>query len=129
MRTLDELDVCEVVSTPYFPSSMERKQRQGKEEGENGVLHSESYEVGFGIRRRHRCFVVTARARSFLYHQVRLMVGVLKAVGTGDLTVGDVERILEAKNVSSASPMAPACGLYLGHVKYDLPPPPPAPTE
>lgn len=129
MRTLDELDVCEVISTPYFPSSMERKQRQGKEEGENGVLHSESYEVGFGIRRRHRCFVVTARARSFLYHQVRLMVGVLKVVGTGDLTVGDVERILEAKNVSSASPMAPACGLYLGHVKYDLPPPPPAPTE
>lgn len=70
MRTLDELDVCEVVSTPYFPSSMERKQRQGKEECENEVLHSESYEVGFGIRRRHRCFVVTARARSFLYHQV-----------------------------------------------------------
>ncbi|CAK9325682.1 unnamed protein product [Citrullus colocynthis] len=122
IRTLDELDVCEVVSTPYFPTSMERKQRQGKEEGENEVPHSETFEVGFGVRRRHRCFVVTARARSFLYHQVRLMVGVLKAVGTGDLTVGDVERILEAKNVNSASPMAPACGLYLGHVKYDLPP-------
>ncbi|XP_038877867.1 tRNA pseudouridine synthase A isoform X2 [Benincasa hispida] len=123
IRTLDELDVCEVVSTPYFPTSMERKQRQGKE-GDSEVPHSETCEVGFGIRRRHRCFVVTARARSFLYHQVRLMVGVLKAVGTGDLTVGDVERILEAKNVNSASPMAPACGLYLGHVRYDLPPAP-----
>lgn len=32
-----------------------------------------------------------------------------------------VERILKAKSVSAASPMAPACGLYLGHVKYDLP--------
>lgn len=32
-----------------------------------------------------------------------------------------VERILEAKTVSAASPMAPACGLYLGHVKYNLP--------
>ncbi|KAA0034150.1 hypothetical protein IC582_023344 [Cucumis melo] len=124
IRTLDELNVCEVASTPYFPTSMERKQRQGKEESENEEPHSETCEVGFGIRRRHRCFVVTARARSFLYHQVRLMVGVLKAVGTGDLTVGDVERILEAKNVSSARPMAPACGLYLGHVKYDLPPAP-----
>ncbi|XP_050947251.1 uncharacterized protein LOC103488841 isoform X4 [Cucumis melo] len=123
IRTLDELNVCEVASTPYFPTSMERKQRQGKEESENEEPHSETCEVGFGIRRRHRCFVVTARARSFLYHQVRLMVGVLKAVGTGDLTVGD-ERILEAKNVSSARPMAPACGLYLGHVKYDLPPAP-----
>lgn len=27
-------------------------------------------DVGFGIRKRHRCYVVTARARSFLYHQV-----------------------------------------------------------
>ncbi|XP_011655541.1 uncharacterized protein LOC101221274 isoform X2 [Cucumis sativus] len=124
IRTLDELNVCEVASTPYFPTSMERKQRQGKEESEIEVPCSETCEVGFGIRRRHRCFVVTARARSFLYHQVRLMVGVLKAVGSGDLTVGDVGRILEAKNVSSARPMAPACGLYLGHVKYDLPPAP-----
>lgn len=24
----------------------------------------------FGMRKQHRCFVVTARARSFLYHQV-----------------------------------------------------------
>jgi len=32
-----------------------------------------------------------------------------------------VERILNAKSVTSASPMAPACGLYLGEVKYDLP--------
>lgn len=26
--------------------------------------------VGFGKRRYHRCLVVTARARAFLYHQV-----------------------------------------------------------
>lgn len=29
-----------------------------------------SEDVGFGKRRGHRCLVVTARARSFLYHQV-----------------------------------------------------------
>ncbi|KAF4359145.1 hypothetical protein F8388_005256 [Cannabis sativa] len=29
--------------------------------------------------------------RSFLYHQVRLLVGVLKAVGTGDITIADGE--------------------------------------
>ncbi|XP_022149020.1 uncharacterized protein LOC111017539 isoform X2 [Momordica charantia] len=131
IRTLDELDVCEVVSTPDFPSLMERKLSKGREDIESEMRDNLSFivdgnkgetgDVGFGIRKRHRCFVVTARARSFLYHQVRLMVGVLKAVGTGDLTVGD-ERILEAKNVSSAGPMAPACGLYLGHVKYELPP-------
>ncbi|KAL5171350.1 tRNA pseudouridine synthase A [Glycine soja] len=80
-----------------------------------------SQDVGFGKRRRHRCLVVTARARAFLYHQVRLLVGVLKAVGTGNLTIPDVERILNARTVTAASPMAPACGLYLGEVKYDLP--------
>lgn len=32
-----------------------------------------------------------------------------------------VERILDAKSVNHAYPMAPACGLYLGTVKYDLP--------
>ncbi|KAF5952051.1 hypothetical protein HYC85_009995 [Camellia sinensis] len=115
IRTLDEFGVMEVVSTPYFPSIIEREQ-SNKVKTSNGESND-----GFGVRRRHRCFVVTARARSFLYHQVRLLVGVLKAVGTGELTISDVERILNAKNVTAASPMAPACGLYLGNVKYDLP--------
>ncbi|KAI3445586.1 hypothetical protein Pfo_002251 [Paulownia fortunei] len=142
IRTLDELTVTEVASSRYFPSILEREQSNyatggpvpisNKSETDsppcvaglsNQLIENSGGEAiqGFGIRKRHRCFVVTARARSFLYHQVRLLVGVLKSVGTGDLTVSDVERILEAKNVSSASPMAPACGLYLGHVKYDLP--------
>ncbi|KAG8093466.1 hypothetical protein GUJ93_ZPchr0012g18810 [Zizania palustris] len=64
-----------------------------------------------GKRLRHRCFVVTARARSFLYHQVRLLVGLLKSVGTGDLTTADAERILNSKTVTAAPPMAPACAL------------------
>ncbi|XP_009783495.1 uncharacterized protein [Nicotiana sylvestris] len=142
IRTLEELNVTEVVSTPYFPSISERLRsnsvmedptvslgsdtdhshtsltsNEGKSDGTNGEACQD-----FGLRRKHRCFVVTARARSFLYHQVRLLVGVLKAVGAGDLTVPDVKRILEAKSITAASPMAPACGLYLGHVKYDLPP-------
>ncbi|XP_012066662.1 tRNA pseudouridine synthase A isoform X2 [Jatropha curcas] len=108
IRTLDELSVLEVASTLYFPSTM-----AGGSYGE--------IELGFGMRRKHHCYVVTARARSFLYHQVRLLVGVLKSVGTGNRTSSDVERILNAKSVTEASPMAPACGLYLGHVKYDLP--------
>lgn len=76
----------------------------------------------FGIRRRHCCLVIIARAWLFLYHQVRLLVGVLKAVGTGGLTVPDVKHILDAKTITATSPMAPACGIYLRHVKYDLPP-------
>ncbi|KAK6254142.1 hypothetical protein QUC31_015862 [Theobroma cacao] len=141
IRTLDELHVSEAPPTPYFPSISEKKQNNSSTEdshacsrepeidlpidsfsnsddevGSNGIT-----DLGFGIRRRHHCYVVTARARSFLYHQVRLLVGVLKCVGTGELTTSDVERILNAKTVTAASPTAPACGLYLGCVKYDLP--------
>ncbi|XP_062083838.1 uncharacterized protein LOC133790262 [Humulus lupulus] len=119
VRTLDELNVSEMAPTPYFPSIAMRSQN-GFTHEDTQSFHSES-NLGFGMRRKHRCLVVTARARSFLYHQVRLLVGVLKAVGTGDLTIADVERILNARTVNAASPMAPACGLYLGQVKYDLP--------
>lgn len=139
IRNLDELTVTEVGSSPSFPSITEREQSNFAAEdsfspsnrskidpcvsGSFNQLNVGNSIVsqGFGIRKRNRCFVVTARARSFLYHQVRLLVGVLKAVGSGDLTVPDVDRILKAKTVTAASPMAPACGLYLGHVKYDLP--------
>ncbi|KAF8016048.1 hypothetical protein BT93_H1567 [Corymbia citriodora subsp. variegata] len=79
IRTLDELNVSEVVSSPDFPSMVERRV-----ESTNGVT-----DLGFGMRKKHRCLVVTARARSFLYHQVRLLVGVLKSVGTGELTSTD----------------------------------------
>ncbi|KAF5184171.1 tRNA pseudouridine synthase A [Thalictrum thalictroides] len=141
IRTLDELNVSEVASTPYFPSFFERQNSTSLEQdplnssclSENELSLKSSipnpYLVsgsinsggkGFGQLQSHRCFVVTARARSFLYHQVRLLVGVLKCVGTGNLKTNDVERILNAKTVTAASPMAPAYGLYLGNVKYEF---------
>ncbi|KAJ3672259.1 hypothetical protein LUZ60_006980 [Juncus effusus] len=119
IRTIDELTITE--TSTCFPSSI------GSEslDLESSRRFSSPYEslngLQFGRRVRHRCFVITARARSFLYHQVRLMVGVLKLVGTGELTVSNVEKILEVKTVTAASPMAPSCGLYLAYVKYDLP--------
>jgi len=89
-RTLEELSVLEVVSTPYFPSITEREQNSSNGEGphsfhnkcktglptgsiSNGFMAGGSNsgtDLGFGIRRRHRCYVITARSRSFLYHQV-----------------------------------------------------------
>ncbi|XP_071736849.1 uncharacterized protein [Rutidosis leptorrhynchoides] len=130
IRNLDELNVIEVLPSPYFPSAMERETLNCSVSNGDFSCNSNQNKaawsigessLGFGIRRRHRCFVVTARARSFLYHQVRFLVGAIKSVGTGELTVSDVERILEAKTVTANGPMAPAHGLYLTHVKYDLP--------
>ena len=59
-----------------------------------------------------------ARARSFLYHQVRNIVGTLKLVGEGKWTVADLKRALEARDRSACGPVAPGCGLYLAKVDY-----------
>ncbi|XP_028555613.1 uncharacterized protein LOC110094718 isoform X2 [Dendrobium catenatum] len=118
VKTLDELGICEVASFLCFPSRTERREMSFKSSTDDTCFSNVAPETcttesngSFGERSRHRCFVITARARSFLYHQVRLLVGVLKRVGT-------VKKILNAKTVQSAIPMAPACGLYLGNVKY-----------
>lgn len=89
---MDELSVTEVASNPYFPSMFERKQSNhvmedsaelfSKSETDASRLLTTSDQLKiddfdaqarevFGMRRIHRCLVVTARARSFLYHQVR----------------------------------------------------------
>lgn len=61
-------------------------------------------------------FVV--EARSFLYHQVRNMVGTLKMVGDGHLQPQDIQTILESRKRSEAGVTAPASGLYLTKVMY-----------
>lgn len=92
IRTLDELSVIEVIPSPYFPSVMDRE-RQIKVADDLHGFHSKSEstiplsssasidevrtsneDVGFGKRRYHRCLVVTARARAFLYHQVGIFL-------------------------------------------------------
>jgi tRNA pseudouridine38-40 synthase len=61
---------------------------------------------------------IEARARSFLHHQVRNMVGTLKLVGEGKWTRADVTRALAARDRNAAGPTAPADGLYLVAVRY-----------
>jgi tRNA pseudouridine38-40 synthase len=62
--------------------------------------------------------VVDARARSFLHHQVRNMVGTLRLVGEGKWSAGDVAAALEARDRSEGGPTAPPEGLYLVAVTY-----------
>lgn len=61
---------------------------------------------------------VRARARSFLYHQVRNMVGTLKLVGEGKWTKDDVAQALAACDRTKGGPTAPPEGLYLTDVVY-----------
>ena len=62
--------------------------------------------------------IFTVEARSFIYHQVRNMVGTLKEVGNKRISPEDVKLILEAKDRTKAGISAPACGLYLNKVMY-----------
>lgn len=70
------------------------------------------------VTRAGELISVTARARSFLHHQVRNILGTLKFVGEGKWTKADVRRVLEARDRAAAGPTAPPDGLYLTHVKY-----------
>jgi tRNA pseudouridine38-40 synthase len=64
---------------------------------------------------------IAARARSFLQHQVRNMVGTLRLVGEGKWRARDVKQALEARDRAAAGPTAPADGLYLVAVRYNEP--------
>lgn len=61
---------------------------------------------------------VRVRARSFLHHQVRNIVGTLVMVGKGKWSSQDVKEILAAKNRSRAGQTAPAQGLYFVEARY-----------
>jgi tRNA pseudouridine38-40 synthase len=63
---------------------------------------------------------IAARARSFLHHQVRNMVGTLKLVGLGRWRPEDVARALAVRDRRAGGPTAPADGLALVAVRYDL---------
>ncbi len=59
-----------------------------------------------------------ARARSFLHHQVRNMVGTLALVGEGKWTPADIKTALDARDRRQGGPTAPPDGLYLVNIEY-----------
>jgi tRNA pseudouridine38-40 synthase len=62
---------------------------------------------------------VQTAARSFLYHQVRNMVGSLVLVGTGQWTPAHFHDIFLAADRTQAGPTAPAQGLFFTKVEYE----------
>ena len=70
------------------------------------------------VHREEDRVYVRVRARSFLYQQVRILVGTLKMVGEGKWTAEDVAHALAAKDRARGGPTAPPEGLYLTEVVY-----------
>ena len=61
---------------------------------------------------------IHAKARSFLHHQVRSMVGCLALVGMGTWSPEDLRAALEARDRSALGHNAPPDGLYFMHADY-----------
>jgi tRNA pseudouridine38-40 synthase len=64
--------------------------------------------------------VYLVRGSGFLHHMVRNLVGTFVLVGKGTLKPEDMAMILEARNRSDAGATAPASGLYLVSVDYQI---------
>lgn len=70
------------------------------------------------VARDGELVLIRARARSFLHHQVRNIVGTLMLVGVAKWTRADVEAALAARDRAAAGQTAPPHGLYLTEVLY-----------
>jgi tRNA pseudouridine38-40 synthase len=64
--------------------------------------------------------VYRVRGNGFLHHMVRNLVGTMLDVGRGQLALEEIPKILAARDRSVAGPTAPARGLFLHSVEYDL---------
>ena len=62
--------------------------------------------------------VFTVTADRFLRNMVRAIVGTLIALGTGKITINDLEEIIRSKNRSNAGDSVPAKGLVLHRIEY-----------
>lgn len=62
---------------------------------------------------------IIVRGNGFLYHMVRIIVGVLIEMGRGNRKPLDIPYLLSAKNRKILGDTAPPQGLYLWEVTYD----------
>lgn len=62
--------------------------------------------------------ITELQAKSFLHHQVRIIMGSLKRIGTGKWTSSDLKAALDAKDRAAAGETAPPQGLVFMKVEY-----------
>ncbi len=72
------------------------------------------------VARRYEEVQIDVEGSGFLYNQVRNMVGTLIEIGRGHWSPQRARDILESRDRSNAGPTAPARGLCLQWVRYDL---------
>lgn len=70
------------------------------------------------IQKNEENIVISIKAKSFLHHMVRNIVGTLKYVGNQKWPPEMIVEIINSKDRSKAGPTAPPYGLYLTKVDY-----------
>lgn len=87
--------------------------------------------LGLEIYAHYNELRIDVEGTGFLYNQVRNMVGTLIEVGRGHWPVESIPAILASRDRCRAGPTAPARGLCMQWVRYDLSRPPvhPLPPE
>ena len=55
----------------------------------------------------------------FLYNMVRIMMGTILQIGSGELPLSTIEKVFESKQRVDAGPTAPSHGLFLESVSYE----------
>jgi tRNA pseudouridine(38-40) synthase len=103
ITTISELSIYE--DNNYFPSSY--------------IGYSSSALQEQPSHQSLRLITISVTGTSFLYRQVRNIVGCLVYVGQGRVTPLEVQRILHDKNRNIAPPTAPAHALFLVDVKHE----------
>ena len=85
-------------------------------------IHSEPYSIAgiqySGNNSTTQLVTITITGNSFLYRQVRNMVGCLVSVGKGKLSCEGAHHMLKQRNRSSVPVAAPSYGLYLANVQH-----------
>ncbi len=74
----------------------------------------------FSVVRKGDIVEFSVEGNGFLYNMVRIMVGTLLSINEGKLSPDSIPDIIKAESREAAGPTAPAHGLYLNKVFYDL---------
>jgi len=74
-------------------------------------------EINFSIPKEGE-ILVEIKAKSFLHHMVRNIMGTLYLAGKGKIPPQKIAEILQERDRTKAGITAPACGLYLMGVRY-----------
>ncbi len=76
--------------------------------------------MSLGITRGGGVVNIDIKANAFLLHMVRNIVGALIKIGAGERPVSWIREVLDACDRRKAAITAPACGLYLAKIEYDI---------